>query len=120
MSNALLKELLDGLDKIIEAFERVDLQGAANLQNEVYGKMAQAVDAGSLTQSQIDSFQKRNEQVWKAESEANAKWADKTYGPGQHVASDEADAANDAPADDTPEEDTEPEGANWESEVAPA
>lgn len=120
MASTVLQPLLDGLDQIIEAFKRVDLQGAAVLQNEVYGKMAEAVDAKSLSRNEIKAFEAKNAKVWAAEEQANKEWAQERYGAPTGPASDEDDEAHEKASAEAPDEDTEPEGGDWEAEMDPA
>lgn len=120
MASTTLQPLLDGLDKIIEAFKRVDLQGATVLQNEVYGQMAEAVDAKSLSRNEIKAFESKNEKVWAAEEKANKDWAQERFGTHTSPASDEADEAHEKDSAEAPDEDTEPDGADWEAEMGPA
>lgn len=73
MSAEILKELLDGLDQAIKAIDNLDWIQAGNIRENVYGSMNAALEAGKLTDAELDAFDAKNAQVWAAETAASQR-----------------------------------------------
>jgi hypothetical protein len=59
MSAAKLQGLLDRIDQVIQAYKKPDLQGAANLRNDLYSAVNIAERDETLTTEEAGEFGER-------------------------------------------------------------